>query len=210
MLKVSGDVSLIPQNINATLLPLALDDAFVAPEVALAAALASGLTTEADIAWDIGLVHGLMQWGSVKVHGLPAWVIPANIDTGSERGVPVIWHKRLIVIDAHTGRYVFAYHGDPEPLPGPFPPFWNTTVWTDDVTDGENAFHIVIYTLKLSYPLYRGSRGFAPGERAAYECLVNGTWPDQHGHRRYPTYDAAHEAAMDAIKAGRIPQHPSE
>jgi hypothetical protein len=209
-MKVSGDVALLPQNTSATLLPLALDDSFVAPEVALASALASGLTTEGAIDWDIGLVYGLMQWGSATMPEFPAWVIPANIDTGSEGGVPMIWHKRLIVIDARTGRYIFAYHGDPTPLPGAFPPSRDTSVWMDDVTDGADTFHIVIYTLRLDYPGYRANRGFAPDEPAeTYECLVNGTWPDQSGHRRYATYDAAYEAAWEAIKARRIPPRQS-
>jgi hypothetical protein len=194
-----------------TLLPLALDDSFVAPEVALASALATGLTTEADIDWDVGLVHGSMQSGSPTMPEFPAWVIPANIDTGSEGGVPMIWHKRLIVIDARSGKYVFAYHGDPEPLPGAFPPSRDTSVWMHDVTNGADTFRIIIYRLPLRYLWYRANRRFLPNGRAeAYECLVNGTWPDQSGHRRYATYQAAYEAALEAIKAGRIPPRLTE
>lgn len=115
-LRTSANVQRIPSRPDVKLSASPAADSKVSAGAALAAAEAAFGLSDAQIDSNIGIVRARVTVpGDPRRHNLHAWVVTANVDIMGQG--PATWNlmyrKLCIVIDATTGRYVFAYTAVP-------------------------------------------------------------------------------------------------
>lgn len=110
---VSTDVGKLPFRNDLSVKPLTVGPGLIDAQAAVTAATASFGLSVSNVDSGIGVVSALLTKGRMKEYqDRKVWIttfdvtIPAPVNG-------IVYHKLSVVVDALTGRYLFAYSGDP-------------------------------------------------------------------------------------------------
>lgn len=114
-IRVTGDITAAPRSPLVHLGAIPASDAPIPADTAIRAALAHFKLSKAQLDPNATAVRALVNVpGDRLKHNIRAWVVTADLPIlDTVLGHKVLYQTLSVVINADTGRYEFAYAGDP-------------------------------------------------------------------------------------------------
>jgi len=108
----SGNIGAVPAHRDLVLRPLAADQTGISSDKAVSVAEQSYGLQGNEIDPSIGVVRAIVSWrGAAQWQNIRAWVVTADHDVAASWG-PGLYKKLVVVVDATSGRDIFAYAAD--------------------------------------------------------------------------------------------------